>query len=74
MIRIAAIFEAAQVKKKFSIEWVAKDGEVVTLNEAAMSSFFSNGKTMNVVNLVNNQVRTVRRNSIISFEGEEAYI
>jgi hypothetical protein len=55
----------------FSLTFVAESGEVVHLPEAICTSWHSRGRTMNVKLLASNQVRTIRRCTVIAFNDEE---
>jgi hypothetical protein len=56
---------------KFSITFVAEDGEVVHYPDAVCTSWHSRGRTMNVKLITSNQPRTIRRCTVIAFNDEE---
>jgi len=58
-------------KGSFSIAFVAEKGEIVAVKEAICSSFHSKGRTMNIKIPISNQVRTIRRCTIIAFNDQE---
>jgi hypothetical protein len=76
MIHISKIFELAQVQKQFSITWVAEDGHRVIVPEAKFTSggFYSKGRTMNIMCVQSGEVRKVKIDTIIEFNGEEVFI
>lgn len=70
-IHESSIFEYAQTKGTFSITWVAEDGRKIFVPEAAVTSFHSKGKTLNIKCLASGQIRKVVRLSIIELNGME---
>lgn len=75
MIHLSKIFELAQVHKRFSVTWVAEDGRKVFVPEARLTDggFYSKGRRMNIVCVASGEVRTVKVDSIIEFNGEEVF-
>lgn len=57
-----------------SITWVAEDGSIVRVPHCKFSSWHGNGDTFNIFIPVSGQVRTVNRNTIIEFNGEEVIL
>lgn len=76
MLHVSKIFELAQIQKKFSITWVAEDGRRIFVPEAAFTKggFYSKGRSMNIVCTASGEVRTVKVDTIIEFNGEEVFI
>ena len=56
---------------EFSIAFVAADGNIVTCQRAICTSWHSKGRTMNIKFLDSQEIRTVRRCTIIAFNDEE---
>ena len=74
MINASKIHELIQTHSVFSITWVAEDGELVVVPKCTCTSFHGNGDTMNILITASGQVRTVNRNTIIEFNGEEVIL
>jgi len=71
MINASAIHHLVQTHTFFSISWIAESGEVIRVPKCRCTSFHGNGDTLNILIPQSNQVRTVNRNTIIEFNGEE---
>ena len=74
MIHASKIFELVQVHPSFSLTFVAKNGELVTVDECRCTSFHSSGKTMNIRIPSSGQIRKVNRKTITAFNGEEVFL
>lgn len=74
MITLSAIYKAEPLHKDISIAWVAEDGRIIRVPHCIISSFHGEGDTMNIFIPVSQQVRTVNRNTIIEFNGEEVVL
>lgn len=74
MISAAKIHELVQHLQEFSITWIATDGSIVKVPQCRCTSFHGAGDTMNVLILPSKEVRTVNRNTIIEFNGEEVIL
>lgn len=73
MIHESKLFELVQAHNSFSLQFVAKSGELVTVDECSCTSFHSSGKTMKI-KLPNGQFRTVNRKTVTRFNGEEVFL
>ena len=67
------LFEYVQLKKRFSITWVAEDGKKIFVPDAEITSFFSSGKTMNIKCVASGLIRTVVRLTVIEIDGMEVF-
>ncbi len=74
MINASKINELVRTHSLFSITWVAEDGELVVVPQCRCTSFHGSGDTMNILIPASGQVRTVNRNTIIEFNGEEVIL
>ena len=77
MINVSKIFEIAQTQKEFSITWIAEDGHRVIVNDAVFTKddgFYSKGRTMNILCRNSGEVRTVKIDTIVEFNGVEVFI
>lgn len=74
MIHASKLFELVQIHPSFSLTFVAKNGELVTVDECRCTSFHSSGKTMNIQILSSGQIRKVNRKTIIAFNGKEVFL
>ena len=74
MIHESKLFELVQIHKSFSLAFVAKNGELVKLDECRCTSWNSLGKTMNVLITASGLVRKVNRKTIVNFNGEEVFL
>ena len=74
MIHASKIFELVQVHPSFSLTFVAKNGELVSVDDCRCTSFHSSGKTMNIMILPSRQVRKVNRKTITAINGKEVFI
>ena len=74
MIHASAIHKIIQLHQDISIAWVAADGSIVRMPHCKCTSFHGAGKTLNIFIPVSQQVRTVNRNTIIEFNGEEVIL
>lgn len=70
-IHESQIFEFVQLKQEFSITWVAEDGKKITVDRAKLTSFFSSGRTLNIMCVNSGEIRTVNRLTIIEIDGTE---
>lgn len=61
-------------KGEFSLDFVASDGELVHVERAICTSWHSRGRTMNIKILPSNEIRTIRRCTIVAFNDEEVAI
>jgi len=74
MIHASKIFELVQIHPSFSLTFVAKNGELVTVDECRCTSFHSSGKTMNIRIPASGQIRKVNRKTVTAFNGEEVFL
>jgi len=74
MIHVSKIFEVVQCHDTFSLSWVSSSGELVKVDECRCTSFFSGGKTMNVLLPQSKMVRKVNRLTIVELNGQEVFI
>jgi len=74
MISASRIHELVQQLQVFSIKWVATDGELVSIEKCRCTSFHGSGDTLNILIIPSGEVRTVNRNTIIEFNGEEVIL
>lgn len=74
MIHASRIHVLVQQMQDFSISWVAEDGSIVRVPHCRCTSFHGAGETLNILIPVSGQVRTVNRNTIIEFNGEEVIL
>lgn len=74
MIHEKKIFELVQAHPTFSLQFVAANGELVTVDECSCTSFHSSGKTMNIKIAASGQFRKVIRKTITKFNGQEVFI
>lgn len=77
MINVSKIFEIAQTQKEFSITWIAEDGHRVIVNDAVFTKddgFYAKGRTMNILCRNSGEVRTVKIDTIVEFNGVEVFI
>ena len=74
MIHESKLFELVQMHPVFSLSFVAKSGELVTVDECRCTSFHSSGKTMNILILASGLVRKVNRKTITAINGKEVFI
>jgi len=59
----------------FSLKFVkASTGEVVTINQAVLTSSYEGNRTYNIKLLPSGQVRKIRQLSVVEFEGEKVYL
>lgn len=58
-------------KGEFSIAFVKSDGSIVSTDRAICTSYHSAGRTMNIKFCKSEEIRKVRRCTIISFNGQE---
>lgn len=73
MIHISEIHKHVE-GKEFSIRFVKKDGTIIEGKRCTCTSFHSEGATMNILFCDSGEIRTVRRTTIISFNGQEVII
>jgi hypothetical protein len=73
MVHIAALHKEIE-KGEFAIQFVKEDGSVVDCKRCICTSFHAEGTTLNVKLCDSREIRTVVRTTIISFNGEEAYL
>lgn len=74
MIHSSKICELVQSLQDFSLKWVSEDGRIIDVPHCRCTSFHGNGDTLNIYIPVSNQVRTVIRDTIIEFNGEEVIL
>ena len=74
MIKENKIFEVVETLKTFSLEWVSKEGELVKVDECTLTSFHSDGKTMNVRLANSGQFRKVNRKTVTKINGQEVFL
>jgi hypothetical protein len=73
MIHLGNIHKVVS-KGEFSFRFVERGGDIVTGRRCVCTSFFSRGRTMNVRWCESNQVRKIRRCTIIEINGEEVFL
>ena len=74
MITASRIHELVQMHSEFSIKWIAADGRIINIPSCRCTSFHGNGDTMRIIIPASGEVRTVNRNTIIEFNGEEVIL
>ncbi len=74
MIHSSRIHDLVQQLPVFSIKWVATDGELVSVPKCRCTSFHGAGDTLNILIIPSGEVRTVNRNTIVEFNGEEVIL
>ena len=74
MIHESKLFEIVQALKTFSLQWVSKKGELVTVDECTCTSFNSSGKTLNIKLASSGLIRKVNRKTITAINGKEVYL
>jgi hypothetical protein len=75
MVHVGLIHKLVDTNnKEFSISFVSKEGELIKIKKCVCTSFYSSGRTMNIKILPSNQVITIRRASIVEFNGEEVFL
>ena len=74
MIHESKLFELVQIHPSFSLTYVSKSGELITVDECRCTSFHSSGKTMNILIAGSGLVRKVIRKTVIRFNGEEVFL
>ena len=74
MIHESKLFELVQIHPSFSLTYVSKSGELITVDECRCTSFHSSGKTMNVMLMVSKLVRKVNRKTIVGFNESEVFL
>lgn len=74
MIHEKKIFELVQVHPTFSLQFVAANGELVTVDECSCTDFYSSGRTMTVKITASGQFRRVIRKTITKFNGQEVFL
>jgi hypothetical protein len=70
MFHISQLHKVVE-KGEFAIAFVAEEGYIVSTNRAICTSFHSRGRTMNIKFCDSEQIRTIRRCTIISFQEQE---
>ncbi len=73
MLHISQINKQVE-RGEFSIRFVEKSGAIVYGPRCICTSFHSSGRTMNLKFCDSEQIRKVRRNSVIEFNGEEVVL
>jgi len=78
---ILAMLHISQIHKlveppgtEFSLRFIAKEGNEVTASSCVCTSFHSSGRTMNIKFLSSGEIRTIRRCTIIEFNGQEVVL
>ncbi|MEG0468253.1 MAG: hypothetical protein RR551_08275 [Mucinivorans sp.] len=73
MIHISKLRKLIE-RGEFSLTFVAKDGNIVTIANCVVSSWHTLGDTFNIVLPTSEQVRTINKFTIISVNNQELYI
>jgi hypothetical protein len=73
MIHLSNIHELVK-NAEFSMKFVKSDGSEVYAEKCVCTSFFSRGRTLNVMFIDSNEVRKIRRCTIIEYNGEEVFL
>jgi hypothetical protein len=73
MLHISQLHKKVE-KGEFSIRFIGKDGHEVFGERCICTSFHSAGRTLNLKFCDSEQIRKVRRVSIIEFNGEEVVL
>lgn len=73
MIHLGNINETVR-NGEFSIKFVKENGEIVYGKRCICTSFFSRGRTMNVMFCDSREVRKIRRCTIVEINGEEVFL
>ncbi|MDR2064451.1 MAG: hypothetical protein LBP85_01880 [Prevotellaceae bacterium] len=74
MIHISQIHKEVQRLPEFSIKFVNREGDIITCDKCICTSWFSNGRTMNIKFLNSGEIRKIRRVSIIEFNGQRVVL
>lgn len=70
MLHISLLHKLVE-KGEFSLAFVAKDGNIVKTDRCICTSFHSAGRTMNIKFCESEEIRKIRRCTIINFNGQE---
>lgn len=73
MVHISDLYKVIE-KGEFSIEFVKEDGSIVVGKRCICTSFHSEGSTLNLKFCDSGEIRKIRRSTIISFNGQEAFL
>ncbi|MEG2099750.1 MAG: hypothetical protein RRY42_07570 [Mucinivorans sp.] len=73
MIHISKLRKLIE-RGEFSLTFVAKDGNIVTIANCVVSSWHTLGDTFNIVLPTSEQVRTINKFTITSVNNQELYI
>ncbi len=75
MIHISQIHKLVEpAGTEFSIKFTAKKGYEVHADKAVCTSFYSRGRTMNIMFIPSREIRKVRRCTITEFNGQEVVL
>ncbi|MBO6168504.1 MAG: hypothetical protein J6O51_00880 [Bacteroidales bacterium] len=74
MITANKICDFAKLKKQISLKWVAESGELITVEQAVVTSFHGNGSTFNIKVLPSGEIRKVNRLTVMEINGEEVVL
>lgn len=74
MIGADKIADFAKLNSRVSLKWVAASGEIVDVADAVITSFHGAGDTFNIKIIPSGEIRTVNRNTVIEFNGEEVIL
>lgn len=74
MIGANQICEIAKMQKVVSLKWVSKEGELICVDKAAITSFHGAGMTFNIKILSSGEVRSVNRLTVVELNGEEVFV
>lgn len=58
-------------KGVFAIAFVKESGEIITIQQAILTSWHSKGRTLRIKILPSEEVRSIRRCTIIAFNDQE---
>lgn len=74
MIHESKLFELVQTHPSFSLTFVSKSGELITVDECRCTSFYSSGETMNIKAPHWEDPITVNRKTVTAFNGKEVFL
>ena len=74
MIHISQIHKEVQRLPEFSLVFIDKEGDRITVKRCICTSWFSSGRTMNIKFLDSGVIRKIRRVSIVEFNGQDVVL
>ncbi len=74
MIHISQLNKEVDRPERFSFKFVSESGELIHIKAAVLTSWHSSGKTMNVKLFPSEEIRTIRRITIVEWNGKEVCV